>query len=535
MNQMEGKRKRYTIISNMILLLNLLVLSMLLGEHGIGYLAGAFECFFLFLLLTVYSMPEAIAKLIRVRMQKGQGKNALRVFKTAVFIGIIYCVLGSIFFGFGADILLNTLLGTSYGAFTLRLFIPAYVLYVFVQIFRGYFQGMGSAVPTGVSKIIEKIILFGTGILFCAMMKGYGEKVSALLVNVEFTSSYASAGMAIGFCLAELFAILFLIFVYETNKRNLRGGNKENFRMKEHFGEIMHIMVATMLPTVLCGFLGRVPILGGMALYQHTTGLDISVGIGVCGAFYGKYLTIVLLFIMLIKLSLISLEGQIQNAYRKDEYKYGRERLSWGVHYIMILGSFFTVLLTVLGKTLMEALFAGDSGPAGNMFVCGSTIVLFMALSLFFIELLIGQGRIKLVFLNLLLGVVVFFLYAGISTKVAHAGFDGIVVGLCISWFVITCGCGFVCVKTLRWNVEWVYLFAIPVGCAALSGIIMMLLNKVFVSIVGEGLSVLICLIVGFFLYYILLMALRGIHREEFEIIPGGRLWRKFAEIINLL
>lgn len=536
MNQMEVKRKRYTAISIMIMVTNLLVLSGILGEHGIGYLAGAFECFLLLIFLTVYTMPEAMAKLIRVRMQKGQGRNAMRVLKAALFVGVIYAVIGTLFLGVFAELILGKLLENTYGAFTMRLFIPAYILFVFVQAFRGFFQGMGSAVPTGISKIVEKIVLFGTSILFCFIFESYGDKVSALLQNEEFSASFSSAGVAVGFAAAELFALLFLLFVYQTNKRRLRaGGNKDSFRMSERLSEIIYILVMTMLPLMLYAFLGRITVLGGMALYQHSSEIAVEVGIGVCGAFYGKYLTIVLLLVMILRLVVFALEGQIQAAYRKDEYRAGREKISWGAHFIIMLGSFFAVLMAVLGETLMKALYAADSGQAGDMLRVGSTLIVFMALGMYFMQILLGQGKIKGVLINLVLGLAVFFLFAGISTGIGHVGMDGIVIGHCISWFVITCGSGFLCIRSLKWMPEWIYMLAVPVGCSALTGIIMMLLNKALVSLTGEALSFLICLIVGLLGNFILLMALRGIRREEFEAIPCGRILCKIAEIIHLL
>lgn len=535
MNQMEGRRKRYAIISNLILLVNLLVLSGVIGEHGVGYLAGALECFFLLIVLTVYTMPEAMARLIRVRMQKGQGRNALRVWSASLFLGGVYSVLGSALLGFGADFFSEKLMGVSYGAFTLRLFIPAYILFVFVQTFRGFFQGMGSAVPTGISKILEKVILFGASILFCFLFRGYGKKIAAFLVNEEFTASFSSAGVAVGFIVAELFAVLFLLFVYLTNKRNIRTGTKETFRMTERFGELEYVLVVTMLPGIACMLLGRSVVLGGMAVYQRGAGVKPSVGIGVCGAFYGKYLALVLLLVMVLRLSVIALEGQLQNAWRKEEYKYGRERLSCSVHYLVIQGTFWAVVLAVLGEPLMRALYSGDSGQAGKLLQCGSTLVLFLALGLHFIYVLIGQGRIKSVLLNLTAGAVIFFSCASVLTAVFHTGMEGIVIGFCISWFVIMCGCGFQCIRSLKWKPEWVYLIAIPAGCAALCGLIMMLLNKALISLVGAGLSFLICLLLGGLGNLILLLALRGIRREEFEVLPGGRILCKFAEFLHFL
>lgn len=535
MNQMDMKRKRYVIVSNIIFIINILVLSQIMGEQGIGYLAGAFECFFLIIFLTVHSLPEVMARLIRVRMQKGQGKNAHRVFKTSLLLCVLYSAVGSLVLLFGAGFLMEKLFRVSYGAFTMRLLIPAYIFYVFAQAFRGYFQGMGSAVPTGVSQILEKVILFVMGLIFCFLFRNHGEKVSALLVNPEFRASFSSAGIAAGLDLAMLFVILFLMFVYHTNKRNLKNNARETMRSSERMSELVYSLAVMMLPWAAYGLLMRIPVLGGMALYQQGITEEVKKGIGVCGAFYGKYLAVVLLSAMAVKLPLVSMEGAVLGAYRREEFKTGREKMSWGIHYLIICGSFLAVMYAVLGNSLMAGFFTGDSGQAGKLLLCGSSFILFFLMGSFFGDLLVGQGRMNTVLLSHFTGVLVFFLYGGISSRMAHSGMEGIVIGLCLCWLVITGINGYGIMRFMKWEPEWVYLVLIPAGTSALTGILVMLLDKALSNLVGKGVSFFICFILGMICNFVLLLALRGIRREELTAIPGGRLLAGFAKIIRLL
>lgn len=536
MNQMEVKRKRFSLIGSIILLLNTLVLNAVLGEHGMGYFAGVTEVFLFLIILTAYSLPEAMSKLMRTRIQKGQNKNAIRVFKAALWLGLFFSIAGSLIILTCADFILKILFGNSYGAFALRLLVPAYVLFVFVQVLRGFFQGMGSAVPTGISMIIESIVLFGTGILFCYLLGQYGEKAAALLHNEEFVAAYSGAGVSIGIIFAEIFSFLFLLFVYHTNKRNLRKNiNRENFKMTEPVNELLYILITTMLPYIICLVCTRIVIIGGMSVYRYSSNVPVITGIGICGAFYGKYLAIILLIIMTIRLSIIATEGRIHTAFRKDEYKTARELVAAGSHWVIIQGAFWSVMIAILGNTLTDVFYKDNAGNAGHMLTYGSALILFMSIGKFFINILIAQGKRKKVILNMLCGVIIFFAYALISMKAFNAGIAGIIVGLCIYWLIITLGCGFFCIRSIKWKAEWIYMLVIPLICAALTGIIVMLLNKALISITGGGVSIIICFAAGAFGYYILLMALHGIRKEEFEIIPGGRFLYRIAEIIRFL
>lgn len=535
MNQMEVKRKRFSIISNIIILLNILVLSGVLGEHGIAYLAGTLECFFFLLVFTAYTLPEAMARLMRTRLQKGQGKNAMRVFNAALILGGVYCIIGSVCLQICADFVLEYLFDTVYGAYALSLLIPAYCLLVFAQVLRGFFQGMGTCIPTGISKIIESIILFATGIFFCFLLKEQGGKIAALLHNDELVASYSSAGVSIGFIAAELFSVLFLFFVFQTNKRNInKGNNKDAFRMTERYGELIYILILTMLPQMAAVFLSRAGIWGGMILFRLTD-RDISNSIGIYGAFYGKYLTIILLCVLIIRLSVVKIEGYIQNAYRKNEYKTGKEWIVTGSHMVLLAGLFMVVTIAVLGNSLLDVLFKENSGNAGSMLMAGSSLILFMSLGSFFSNALISQGKIKRVLLNQLGGVIIFFVYAIISNGVWHKGIDRIVIGLCVSNGIVMLGAFLMCIRLAKWKTEWINNVVIPVGCAALTGIIVMLLDKALVTITGTAISVLICVVVGLLVYGVLLLAFRALREEEFEVIPGGRILYRIAEMLHFL
>ena len=53
----------------------------ILGTEGQGFYATAFSIYNIALLLTSYSLPLAVSKLISARVSKGERKNAMRILK----------------------------------------------------------------------------------------------------------------------------------------------------------------------------------------------------------------------------------------------------------------------------------------------------------------------------------------------------------------------------------------------------------------------------------------------------------------------
>lgn len=71
----------------------------ILGDQGQGYYGTAYEIYALALLLTSYSMPLAVSKLVSARLAKGERKNAWKLFKTALILAMaVGVVVGLVFF-----------------------------------------------------------------------------------------------------------------------------------------------------------------------------------------------------------------------------------------------------------------------------------------------------------------------------------------------------------------------------------------------------------------------------------------------------
>ena len=62
----------------------------IIGDTGNGYYSSAFQIYNIILLLSSYSMPQAISRLISQRIAKRQYKNARMLFFCAVFISILF-------------------------------------------------------------------------------------------------------------------------------------------------------------------------------------------------------------------------------------------------------------------------------------------------------------------------------------------------------------------------------------------------------------------------------------------------------------
>ena len=130
----------------------------ILGDEGQGFYGCAFSIYNIALLLTSYSLPLAVSKLVSARVSKREYKNAMRIFKGALLFAIIVGALVGILVFACADFIAGDIMSLRFSAYALRVLAPGLFIVAVMGVVRGFFQGMGTMVPTALSQIVEQIV-----------------------------------------------------------------------------------------------------------------------------------------------------------------------------------------------------------------------------------------------------------------------------------------------------------------------------------------------------------------------------------------
>ena len=81
------------IIVRLIGILYRVPMTNIIGDEGMGYYSTAFNVYNIMLILSSYSLPLAVSKMVSARMAKGQYRNAVRVLKAALVLSLIHILL----------------------------------------------------------------------------------------------------------------------------------------------------------------------------------------------------------------------------------------------------------------------------------------------------------------------------------------------------------------------------------------------------------------------------------------------------------
>ena len=146
-----------SIISRIIGLLYRVPLTAIIGNNGNSYYSCAYEIYSMLLLISSYSLPMAVSKLVSARVAKGDFKNAFKVFKGAFLFAVCSGIVAMLIVFFGAE-MITRLMKTPLSIFALKVLAPTLVVMAVLGVMRGFFQGLGTMMPSAVSQIIEQII-----------------------------------------------------------------------------------------------------------------------------------------------------------------------------------------------------------------------------------------------------------------------------------------------------------------------------------------------------------------------------------------
>lgn len=515
-----------SVIVRMIGLLYRIPLGRIIGDVGNSYYSCAFEVYSLILLISSYSLPLAVSKIVSARIGTGARRNIGKVLKCALCFAVIVGMIGALGAYFGADFLTGTLLNTPEGAICLRVLAPCIFIVAILGVIRGYFQGLGTMIPTAVSQIIEQIVNAVVAVGAAWFLFDYGQKIDAVLGTETAAPAYGASGSTLGTTLGALAALLFIsflliIFLKREKKRSFKNGPQETY------GEILAILVMTILPVILSTAIYNINgiIDQGMfkALMQHSTNKDeIDV---IWGVYSGKYK---LLCNVPIALASAMASSTIPNISKMNgDRRAIRKSVGDVIRVTMVISIPCAVGLGVFGKEIIAVLWPGTPEIASEMMMFGSCSVVFYSLSTLTNGILQGIDKMRLPVIHaaVSLGLHVILLYVLIA--VFH------MEGMAIVWAYIFFGV-LMCIlnnlsirKYLRYRQELKRTFLIPTVASAVMGVISRLLYQALYSVMGKTslamiVGLMAAVVVAVITYFVLLLAMRGLKERELRAFPKG-------------
>lgn len=203
-------------------------LTAIIGDEGNGYYGTAYNIYTIILMVSSYSMPSAISKLMAQKLAVGEYRNANRVFRCALTYGVLVGLVGSGLLFLGARFLVPDV-----AVCVLQVFAPTVFLFGILGSMRGYFQARGSMVPTSVSQILEQLANAVVSIAAAWLLMQ-----TAVGADPTRRAQLGAMGSALGTGAGVLIALLFMVFCFRRSKEGRKAeilsdatGKEEKYRI----------------------------------------------------------------------------------------------------------------------------------------------------------------------------------------------------------------------------------------------------------------------------------------------------------------
>ena len=527
------------IVVRIIGMLYRMPLNDIIGKQGNGYYTSAFNVYNILLILSSYSMPVAVSKMISARLARGEHRNCSRILKAALIYATAVGGIAAVVLWFGAD-LFAQLIKTPFSRYALKTLAPTIWIMAYLGVLRGYFQGTGTMVPTAVSQILEQIVNAVVSVVAAGILFGVGTSINAAQGAKDYSYALGAAGGTIGTGAGALTAFLFFICLTASKGRERRQMVREDVSGRtESYRRIFYVLTITVLPIVISS--GIYNCSNVVDNYLFGQGMDklgyMEDSIATYWGVLGQYQ---LLFNIPVAVS-NALTRAVANRNRKEKL----ERIATSIRFSLLIAIPAAVGITVLAKPVCNLLFISeDNTMLIRLSMAGSLAVVFYSLSTVTNAVLQGLNHMDVPIRHAVIALVIHVAVLEVFLMVFKMGIYSVVFANIIFALVMCLLNGHAIARFARYRQEYKRTLILPTICAGFMGaaaygvyrgIYALLPDQLMRGRMGMAIVVFPSVAVAILVYAVLLVRFRAVEEEELKGMPGGRRLVRLLNRFRLL
>lgn len=508
-------------------------LANIIGDEGNGYYNAAYNIYTIILLISSYSIPSAISKVIAERLALKQYKNAHRIFQCALIYVVVVGGIASLFTYFCAGWLVE-----SYSVIVLRIFAPTIFFSGLLGVLRGYFQAHGTMLQTSVSQILEQILN-----AVVSLVAAYLFMKAVASSDTTTQAVYGAAGSALGTGTGVLIALVFMYLMYLLNKKIIYHRIEKDRRQEVNsYKHIFKIIILMVTPVIMSTFIYNSSTVVNQTIYRnilrdfyHTASDVIATNYGV---FAGKAVVIVNIPIALASAMAAAMIPMISGSFAKGDERETNQKIQSGIRTTMLISIPCAVGMFVLPKPIMKLLFSQKESfvLASNLLRVLSISVIFYALSTLSNGVLQGIGRVNKPVINAGIALVLQTVVLVVLLLVTDLGLYSLAVAM-IVYSLTVCVLNQMSIqKCLGYSIDWGGTFIKPLIASLIMGAFALGTYRLVNLVVPYNAICLFTAIgVAVVVYFVLVIKMSIVSEAEMLAMPKGGLIVRVAKKCRLL
>ena len=520
-----------SIIAKIIGMIYRFPLTNTLGNEGNSYYSTANEVYNIVLMISSFSLPLAVSKLVSERIHKGEYKNAHRVFLCAMRFALIaggaLALLTYVF----AGVITKYVLSIELAVYALRVLAPAIFVFAIVGVFRGFFQGYSNMTPTAVSQVIEQIVNAIFTVVCANIMYSYGVSLAQENGNELLGPAWGAAGGTFGTVVSITVAMLFMMFVYTVQKPTLKRQMRRDVTTHlESERAIYRTMILTIIPIVLSTLIYNISNVADQGVFNKillSQGYTEKQYTSIWGIYSGQFRVLMNVPLSLASCLAPSVVPSLTAAMARGDRGDARRKIRTSVRFTMIITIPCAVGMAALAKPILTMLYPSlETGRplAVGIMQAGALLIILYAFSTLTTGILQGLGKLQTPLINNAAALVIHFILLYVMLTAGNLNIYAVVwSNICFALIVSVLN-AIAIARFLHYRQEWKRTFLIPVIVSIIMGAAAYLIYQLFHLVFGNTISVLFAILAGVATYGIGLISFKGITVEEIAALPKGHL-----------
>ncbi len=520
-----------SIIAKIIGMIYRFPLTNTLGNEGNSYYSTANEVYNIVLMISSFSLPLAVSKLVSERIHKGEFKNAHRVFLCAMRFALIaggaLALLTYVF----AGVITKYVLSIELAVYALRVLAPAIFVFAIVGVFRGFFQGYSNMTPTAVSQVIEQIVNAIFTVVCANIMYSYGVSLAQENGNELLGPAWGAAGGTFGTVVSITVAMLFMMFVYTVQKSTLKRQMRRDVTTHlESERAIYRTMILTIIPIVLSTLIYNISNVADQGVFNKvllSQGYTEKQYTSIWGIYSGQFRVLMNVPLSLASCLAPSVVPSLTAAMARGDRGDARRKIRTSVRFTMIITIPCAVGMAALAKPILTMLYPSlETGRplAVGIMQAGALLIILYAFSTLTTGILQGLGKLQTPLINNAAALVIHFILLYVMLTAGNLNIYAVVwSNICFALIVSVLN-AIAIARFLHYRQEWKRTFLIPVIVSIIMGAAAYLVYQLFHLVFGNTISVLFAILAGVATYGIGLISFKGITVEEIVALPKGHL-----------
>lgn len=506
-------------------------LTRIIGDLGNGYYSSAYNIYAIILLLSSYSIPMAVSKIISAKLVLKEYNNANRIFKCAlIYVVVVGGIAALITFIFAPEIV-----DVEQAIPALRILAPTIFFSGLLSVFRGYIQAYDTMVPTSISQIVEQVINAVVSVAAAYVLtRPYVEAT-----DVTILPMHGAAGGALGTGAGVLAGLMIMLIFYAKRLGKIKATCMQDPKPADSYGSIFKMILLMVTPVILSTCIYNISTVLDMKVFYWIMGMkDMAEAemVSLYGIFSRKYTVLVNVPIALASAVASAMIPGISGAYEIGDKEGARLKISEAMRFTMVISIPAAVGMAVLAKPIMDLLFPGSLDVAHRLLSMGAITILLYSMSTVTNGVLQGIGKVNIPMKNAAISLGIHLIVLIPVLYVTDSTLYGILLATIVYSLSMCVLNNRAVYKYLDYRQEYKKTFVMPLISAAIMGVVTyfsyQMMYRLIPSIV---IAMIVSVVLSVLVYFIVLMRIGGFTEEQLLAFPKGRLIVRVAKKLKLL